>query len=707
MSIPTAYLDKLLKCAITYHHKPVTDIEPIPSSEQSLSKFKLALQKSMEFEAHIALRNKIPAPVDQTLFPVNISTKEPGIVAGMDEHNNPVYYTPSRISKKPADLKKERQRADKQLDKWVKREFKKQDKMKERIAKKKEKLVEKKVYQSASPEEKKIIREKRRLEREQKKQLSNKKKTLQKPLTELNKDKKSENTSKIDKTSDNTDISNDFEENLTKNQSDLVKESPSNLESTPTPPVINENEDENEDENKSITKKESKSDINTTDNSKKLKSDMNTTDNSKKTKSGKKEKAKPKTIEEEEKILEEGIKALDKFLYGDDGEIQPTDDIEIDEKGNTIYNFYESPVTFNRSISALEFCSPRDDFIPTLLEGKPNKNIRLYHGPPGTGKTYRLISELIYLSSRKPNHRFLVCAQSNVGTANMFDRAIKRGIQGSLIMAKNKIPKEIFVEKDSQNPLDRIVFCTVASRNSFKLKREEFQHIFLDEAAQTIEAHLWGLLRPEVESIRMAGDPDQLPALVSSEGEKLHHGRSMMERLMSINYPAELLDIQRRMHPKIVEFPNRQFYMNKLKTEYKVHPEIEIEPFKVIHVNGEEKTKGSSFYNIEEIKKIEEIVISLSKTFNEDEIVIITGYSAQVELLRKKFKYVHTVDSFQGREASAIILSTVRSGDSIGFWKDYRRVNVAMTRAKHVLRIVGNTETWKKDKCCLTELVTD
>ena len=95
-----------------------------------------------------------------------------------------------------------------------------------------------------------------------------------------------------------------------------------------------------------------------------------------------------------------------------------------------------------------------------------------------------------------------------------------------------------------------------------------------------------------------------------------------------------------------------------------------------------------------------------NKSTVEDEIVIITGYSAQLELLKRKFKYVHTVDSFQGREANAVILSTVRSGNSIGFWKDYRRVNVALTRAKHVLRIVGNTHTWKKDKCSLTDLVT-
>ena len=59
---------------------------------------------------------------------------------------------------------------------------------------------------------------------------------------------------------------------------------------------------------------------------------------------------------------------------------------------------------------------------------------------------------------------------------------------------------------------------------------------------------------------------------------------------------------------------------------------------------------------------------------------------------------VHTVDSFQGREADAIILTTVRNGEKVGFWNDYRRLNVGMTRAKHILRIVGNVETWNKQK---------
>ena len=91
----------------------------------------------------------------------------------------------------------------------------------------------------------------------------------------------------------------------------------------------------------------------------------------------------------------------------------------------------------------------------------------------------------------------------------------------------------------------------------------------MDEAAQCQEAWIWGLLRPEVKYIYMAGDPNQLPALVSEEGLKLNHGRSLMERLMEMNYKTELLNTQRRMHPRIVEFSNLTYYQGKLKTDYK------------------------------------------------------------------------------------------------------------------------------------------
>ena len=89
-----------------------------------------------------------------------------------------------------------------------------------------------------------------------------------------------------------------------------------------------------------------------------------------------------------------------------------------------------------------------------------------------------------------------------------------------------------------------------------------------------------------------------------------------------------------------------------------------------------------------------ELYQQFKKEFND--VIVISPYQAQCSLLKDLNKdiEIHTVDSFQGREADVVILTTVRTSN-MGFWHDYRRLNVAMTRAKHVLRIVGNTDAWK------------
>ena len=225
------------------------------------------------------------------------------------------------------------------------------------------------------------------------------------------------------------------------------------------------------------------------------------------------------------------------------------------------------------------------------------------------------------------------------------------------------------------------------------LNNIEFNTIIIDEAAQCKESWIWGLLRHRVTKLLMAGDPQQLPSLVSSNGEKLNYGRSMMERLMDLNFPSEFLNIQRRMHPDIVKFPNEQFYNNQLTTVYSGN--YNINAFEIIDIKGIETKVGNSYKNEIEANAIIQLVNKLKLIFSD--IVIIVPYKAQYKYLKKINNNldIHTIDSFQGKEADAIILSTVRSGSNIGFWKDYRRLNVGLTRAKHVLRIIGNTNTWK------------
>lgn len=212
----------------------------------------------------------------------------------------------------------------------------------------------------------------------------------------------------------------------------------------------------------------------------------------------------------------------------------------------------------------------------------------------------------------------------------------------------------------------------------------------VDEAGQCMEAWLWCLLRPTVHTLIMVGDTAQLPATVSAEGAVLNYGRSMMERLLTNNYPADMLTVQRRMHPEIVAFPNTAFYEGKLLTEYS--SKAVVPPYLIINVDSECEMSGTSFLNRTEVDVCLKTVKELEAVY--ERVVVISPYQAQTrELLSVGINHVHTIDSFQGQEADAVVISVVRNRE-IGFWSDYRRLNVALTRAKHCLRIVGSCDQW-------------
>lgn len=358
---------------------------------------------------------------------------------------------------------------------------------------------------------------------------------------------------------------------------------------------------------------------------------------------------------------------------------------------------FPCPIPFQRHLYSLYHSNPNPILLPTLLYGNQqigSESIKIIHGPPGTGKTSRLIKELKKILDFNPRERVLLCAPSNIGVINLYQRAISFGIIGCLILASNKLPPGYQLpEKPGK---DNIVFTTISMRFGKVLDKCKFTKIIMDEASQCQEAWTWGLLRPEVNKLIMAGDPDQLPSLVTEQGEKLKYNRSLMERLMQIEVKSELLNVQRRMHPLIAQFSNQQYYQNRLQTDYRGN--FSLDPIKVINIKGIETKESNSYYNLEEIKEINNQFNLLSQEFKE--VIVICPYQAQCQKLKTSNSSisVHTVDSFQGKEAEAVIICTVRTGNSVGFWNDYRRLNVALTRAKHALRIIGNLSTWQSEK---------
>lgn len=351
--------------------------------------------------------------------------------------------------------------------------------------------------------------------------------------------------------------------------------------------------------------------------------------------------------------------------------------------------FHASPVPFDRHLIALERSDPSDEIVKVLLKYEKSDHVQIIQGPPGTGKSTRLVDLITECTAE----RIFVCAPTNIGAANIYSKMIKAGMNASLLMPQSRIPPGTPIT--SQDPNARIVCSTISGRSGPILDSQEFNAIFVDEAAQCMEAWFWGLLRKEVTDVIMVGDTAQLPALVSDKGKNLGFDKSLMQRLIENNYEFTFLDTQKRMHPEIVAYPNSKFYNGKLKTDYNDITTFDsVERYALYNVKGDTRAIGTSYMNDIEARKSIEIANELKKL--SDNIVIICPYQAQA---RQILSYspdieVHTVDSFQGREADIVVLSMVRNKES-GFWEDPRRLCVALTRAKHVLHIVCSCDDWQ------------
>ncbi|VAI19196.1 unnamed protein product [Triticum turgidum subsp. durum] len=263
-----------------------------------------------------------------------------------------------------------------------------------------------------------------------------------------------------------------------------------------------------------------------------------------------------------------------------------------------------------------------------------------------------------------------------------------------------------------------------------------FDVVVIDEAAQALEPATLiplQLLKSKGTKCIMVGDPKQLPATVMSGlASKFLYECSMFERLQRAGYPVIMLTKQYRMHPDISRFPSLHFYENKLldgaqKAEKSApfHDHSCLGPYMFFDIaDGRERAGTSaaaqSLSNQFEADAALEILSFLKNRYPADfscrKIGIITPYRSQLSLLRSRFTSffgpeivaemeINTVDGFQGREVDILVLSTVRasnsSGDrhhtgearSIGFVADVRRMNVALTRARFSLWIVGNART--------------
>ena len=336
-------------------------------------------------------------------------------------------------------------------------------------------------------------------------------------------------------------------------------------------------------------------------------------------------------------------------------------------------------------------------------------------------KAYKERKTKIHADIQKINDDLVGFAQQGTTTANNKSELIriKERLKIQLDALKERELESVKVERDAiyKKYLREasFVFGTLSSFGADNIVNNlsQVDICVIDEAAQAIEVSALIPLRFFPRRIVLVGDPQQLPAVVKSVAAKRAKlDISLMERLQIIrSVPTHLLCEQYRMDDRIARFPSNEFYQGKLVTSSQVltRPNplesvlVSNAPLVFINNNagGEDIKQGTSLINASEARIVVDLVrrIVSSSSASTSSIGVISPYKQQVVLIRKLLQdllpspmlEIDSVDAFQGREKDLILFSCVRSsGNSVGFLADYRRLNVAITRARLAVWLVGN-----------------
>eukprot|EP00927_Polykrikos_kofoidii_P039633 TRINITY_DN33980_c0_g1_i1.p1 TRINITY_DN33980_c0_g1~~TRINITY_DN33980_c0_g1_i1.p1 ORF type:complete len:934 (-),score=212.75 TRINITY_DN33980_c0_g1_i1:82-2883(-) len=259
----------------------------------------------------------------------------------------------------------------------------------------------------------------------------------------------------------------------------------------------------------------------------------------------------------------------------------------------------------------------------------------------------------------------------------------------------------------------------------------EFDTVVVDEASQGVEVSMLIPLRLGCKRLIMVGDPQQLPATCFSSVAVAHHyDQSLFQRLQLSQHRVNMLQTQYRMHPAISSFPSKNFY-NGLLSNVREKEDFEamfpaawssincFGPVTFFHLKGSHRTaQYGSLVNDDEADFVLQVYRALCDLYPEHDwkkkLAVISPYAEQVQLIRNRFRTylglkpksqcpvdVNTVDGFQGREKDCVIVSVVRANiedNSIGFVRDKRRMNVAFTRARLNLWVVGHADVLRKNR---------
>ena len=407
------------------------------------------------------------------------------------------------------------------------------------------------------------------------------------------------------------------------------------------------------------------------------------------------------------------------------------------------------------------------------------RDVSIVHGPPGTGKTTTLVEAIYETLHREP--QVLVCAQSNTAVDWICEKLVDRGVTvlriGNPTRVNDKMLSSTYERRFESHPAypelwsirksiremngrmrrgsyteregmrnrmnrlrdrateleilinadlfdsARVIASTLVSSNHRLLNGRRFPTLFIDEAAQALEAACWIAIR-KADRVILAGDHCQLPPTIKCiEAARGGLEHTLMEKIVQQKPSAvSLLKVQYRMHEAIMQFPSDWFYHGELEAAPEVRHRGILDfdtPMNWIDTSGmdfHEEFVGESFGRINKeeanllLQELETYINRIGKERILEERIdfgLISPYKAQVQYLKSKIKgssflrpfrsliTVNTIDGFQGQERDVIFISLVRANEDgqIGFLNDLRRMNVAITRARMKLVILGDAAT--------------
>lgn len=296
--------------------------------------------------------------------------------------------------------------------------------------------------------------------------------------------------------------------------------------------------------------------------------------------------------------------------------------------------------------------------------------------------------------------------------------------RGDTLSTEDQKTMEQAIRKEESRILNKAqaVCATCSGAGDWRLWNMRFKSVLIDESTQAIEPECLMSMMHKCEQLILVGDHKQLgPVVTDIEAVKAGLSRSYFERLVELGHQPTRLTVQYRMHPSLSRFPSSMFYDGSLQNSLNVtqrtyYQEDKLDwlwpiinqPMMFWATMGQEEigTGAKSYLNQAEASNCRQLVSRMiSAGVTPSEIGIITPYEAQRNFLRQHLELmgelgpevynqieIESVDAFQGREKGYVILSCVRSNEcqGIGFLKDPRRLNVAITRAQHGLIIIGN-----------------